>query len=457
MGRERDSGESFENALPKRPTKQGVDIDHLPPHSEDSERGLLGCVLLESKHLGLIIERVKSDPEVFYDLRNQHIYRAMLQMSDSGNPVDIITLQEQLKENQVLEQIGGIPYLLTLQDVVSVASNWSYYADTIIEMHSRRRLIKSCIEIINKAQASAKIESVISDVEKVLAAQSERNLINVLDGGGAANKMVTDLEKRMELNGRLSGLDTGFIDLNSMTEGLQLGEQFVIGARPSQGKTAIGLSMFKHNAFGGIPSLFISCEMSVESIMRRLLSMHMSVPLRIIRRGGYTEELLAKFASFHAACRKHPMQIVDAVSGINIRDLCSKVKRHVAQFGTKFVVVDYLQKIRPSERHEKKTYEVGDISGRLKALAVECNVAMLTLAQLNRENTKEKGRAPRLSDLADSGQIERDADTVGLLYKQPDHTKLIIAKQRDGETGLINLAFDGDFVRFGNYRDLRED
>jgi replicative DNA helicase len=142
------------------------------------------------------------------------------------------------------------------------------------------------------------------------------------------------------------------------------------------------------------------------------------------------------------------MFIVDGIDGMGIRQLCTRVRRHVLKYGIKLVVIDYLQKVRPSERHEKRTYEIGEISSRLKALAVETNVAMLTMAQLNRENTKDKGRPPRLSDLADSGQIERDADLVGLIHRSGSDAKLLIAKQRDGETGIINLNFEGTYCRF---------
>lgn len=437
---------------PKRQTVKAIPKeDKLPPHSIEMEQGVLGCILQEpDKCLGPVIESLKSGVTVFYDLRHQHIYGEILAMSDAKVPVEIITLQQRLKERSLLDEIGGIPYLSSLQDAVPSAANLSYYLDVVADMATRRRLIQSCSEVIEKAFAQAKVNELVSDVERVLAVQNERRLVTVLDGKSAALKMIEDLERRMELNGQLSGLDSGIYDLNSKTEGLQLGEQFVVGARPSQGKTALGLAIYKHCAFNGIPSLFVSMEMSIESLMRRMLSMHSDVTLRVIRRGSYAESDFGKFAAFQALCNKHPMHFIDGVGGLGIRELCSSVRRLCVQFGIKLVVVDYLQKINPSSKQEKRTYEVGDISGRLKALAVDCKVAMVTLAQLNRENTKDKGRQPRLSDLADSGQIERDADVVGLLHKKPEMVDLLIAKQRDGETGTIHLNFDGPHVRFQN-------
>lgn len=444
--------------LRKRPRKvQKVEEDRLPPHSVEMESGVIGCVLQNPNCLGDVIELLKSDVTVFYDLRHQRIYAELLKMSDDSTPVDIITLQQKLKERGVLEEIGGIPFLSSIQDSVHSAANISYYADVVIENALRRRLISSCTELVQKAYGSSSVNELVGDVEKALQFQNEHKKVEALDGSAAGERMIGDLDRRLQLEGRLSGLDTGLVDLNAMTEGLQFGEQFILGARPSQGKTALGLSIFKHCAFNGVPSLFVSLEMSVESIMRRLLSMHMSIPLRTIRRGSYNPSDFGKFASFKGICKKHPMHIVDAVSGLGIRDLSSLIRRKVVQHGIKLVVIDYMQKIKPAEKQEKRTYEIGEISGRLKALAVEHNVAMVTLAQLNRDNMKDKGRLPRLSDLADSGQIERDADTVGLLHKGQEKTQLLIAKQRDGETGMIDLFFDGEFVRFENMKWSPED
>lgn len=434
----------------RKPSKKPEE-DRLPPHSIEMEQGVLGCVLQNAKCLGEAIERLKSGVEVFYDLRHQLIYAELIRMSDANIPIEIISLQQRLKERGELEQVGGIAYLSGIQDAVPSSSNLSYYVEVVLEKSLRRRLIASCVGVVQKAYESNDVHALIGDVERALSFQNEHSVINTFDGSMAGEVMVNDLEKRMQLEGKLSGLDTGLIDLNALTEGVQFGEQFVIGARPSQGKTALGLSIFKHCAFNGVPCLFVSLEMSVESLMRRLMSMHMKVPLKVIKKGNYDPKTFGKIASFKALCKKHPMHIIDGVSGIGIRELCSMVKRKVVEHGIRLVVVDYLQKIRPAERHEKRTYEVGDISGRLKALAVETKVAMITLAQLNRENTKDKGRIPRLSDLADSGQIERDADTVGLLHKKDKYeVTLHVAKQRDGECGLVPLYFNCEYVQFEN-------
>lgn len=226
--------------------------DKLPPHSIEMEQGVLGCILQEpDKCIGPVVENLKSGVEVFYDARHQCIYAEIIAMSDTKVPVEIITLQQRLKEKGILEQIGGIPYLSSLQDSVPSAANLSYYLDVVAEMATRRRIIQSCIDVVQKAFSQTHVNELVSDVEKVLTIQNERKLVTVLDGKAAGLAMVNDLERRMALDGKLSGLDSGIYDLNSKTEGLQLGEQFVVGARPSQGKTALGLAIFKHCAFCG--------------------------------------------------------------------------------------------------------------------------------------------------------------------------------------------------------------
>jgi len=434
--------------------------DRLPPHAAEAEQGIIGCILLSpNKSLEQCIDKMPHGPEVFYDLRHRTLYSELMGMYEAMEPIDLITLQQRLKDKQCLEEIGGIPHLNAIQDSVPSAANLSYYIEIVIEKHTLRKLIKTCTDVIGRVyQHSGELDSLLDSVERDLGRISDgkKEIVTALDGKGSSERMINDLERRFNLQGKLPGLDTGFTDLNWMTDGLQFGEQTIIGARPSQGKTALGINIFCHTAITNkIPALFISLEMSVEAVMRRMLSYVMHIPAREIRKGTYTEEQFSKFTQFQVLCGKSPMHIIDGVDGMSIREITAKVRRYVLQKGIKLCVVDYLQKIRPSQRHEKRTYEVGEVSTQLKAIAHENNIAMLTMAQLNRENVKQAGkqqsRPPRLSDLADSGQIERDADLVGLIHRADSEASLIIAKQRDGETGAIRLYFDGTYCAFRNY------
>jgi len=396
--------------------------------------------------------------EAFYDLRNQTIYNAVMTMTDVLEPIDIITLQQRLKDGGLLDQIGGIAYLNTLQDAVPSAANLSYYLDIVAEKYTMRRLVQTCTDLVGRVyEHEGDVDVLLDEAERDIFSIQKSKFMPTLDGKAVGKRMLQDLERRFNLNGALSGLSTGIPALDAMTEGLQPGEQFIIGARPSQGKTALGLNFFAHSVFNGIPAMFISLEMSVEAIMRRLCAMRLKIGMKTMRRGSYSEQDFGSFASMSTQLSKLPIRIVDGVDGMNIREVCSRINKEVIRSGIKLVVVDYLQKIRSCERQEKKTYEVAEVSGRLKAVAHDNNIAIVTLAQLNRENVKggdkNGSRAPRLSDLADSGQIERDADTVALIHRKDNETNLIIAKQRDGELGLIKLYFEG---RYGLFHQLDE-
>lgn len=432
--------------------------DRLPPHSDEMERGVLGSILIDPSCFNKCLERLKTGAEVFYDLKHQEVYKTIVSLYDELSPIETLTVLEKLKERKISQQIGGIEFLNSLQDSTVSSANLDYYLDAVLEKWTLRRVVQICTQVSQRAyEQDGQIDEILSVVERDILSLNKSETTPTLDGKMAAKAMMEDLQKRHELNGKLSGLSSGLIDLDRMTEGLQFGEQFIIGARPSQGKTALGLGIFRHNALvKGIPSLFVSLEMSVEAVMRRLLSAHREIPLKKLRQGGFQDTQITTMGSFQDQCLKSPMHIIDGVDGLNIRQVCSRIRRHVLKHGIKLVVIDYLQKIRPSTKQEKKTYEVGEVSERLKALAVETGVAMVTLAQLSRESVKTNSpkqteRAPRLSDLADSGQIERDADCVGLIYRKDGKSTLIIAKQRDGEIGIIPLYFNGVYCRFDSF------
>jgi replicative DNA helicase len=267
--------------------------------------------------------------------------------------------------------------------------------------------------------------------------------------------LIDDLEWRSNLNGARSGLSTGFVELDNMLDGLQLGEMVVIGARPSIGKTAIGINIIHRVAVvEKIPSLFISLEMSSKALMRRVLSSSHDISMSSIRRGRFTEGEFKSVAKHNNTHLERQMFIIEAISGLDINRLCASARGLVRRHGIKLIVVDYLQKVKPSRSLEKRTYEVAEVSGALKALAVATNTAVVALAQLNRESEKSKSGIPHMSDLGDSGQIERDADVVALLHRDKNDptgkTTLIVAKQRDGETGMVDLKFNGPFARFEN-------
>ncbi len=458
------SSETFEQSTPAPPKKKKpakVEEDRLPPHSEAMERATLGCIFMSpTECLDICAHELSVGPDAFYDHRHKVVYSLMLEMRERKEAIDLVTVTEHLKDRNILAGVGGVEYLTEITNASHSAANLTYYTDVLRDKHVLRKILAACVHVTEKVfDESNGIESALQAFDSsVVMVQSDRRVKSSLNGLEVGDRMMTDLERRFGLGGKLSGLDTGLIDFNSMTEGLQAGEQTVIGARPSMGKTALGVGIFRHIAMQlKIPSLFISLEMSVEALMRRLLSAEMEIPLRDVRRGTYNDHQMKQFVIFRDRCMKSPMHIIDGVSGIGCREICASIRRMQMQFGIKLVVLDYLQKIKPDIKHEKRTYEIGDVSGKLKAVAVETNVALVTMAQLNRENVQQKGRPPRLSDLADSGQIERDADLVGLIHRTNEKNMLIIAKQRDGETGLVNLYFDKTHCRFLNISNVNQE
>lgn len=387
-------------------------------------------------------------PAAFYDLRHKNVWEAILELSRGNQVIDEITVFDYLTRRNI--QFGGMEYLQTIMASSPSASNLNYYLTGVVEFHRRRYVIAAAVRMEALARDVTKPDF-LSAVEVIQAKMTQTK--DVLGPGEAADRMISDLERRHALQGRLSGLESGFKALDAKLDGFQFGEQTIIAARPSKGKTALGLSVLEHCVFDlHQPALFVSLEMSAEALMRRLCAMRTGVGMNTIRRGSYDEGTFHKFSRFNAEARKSGLYLLDGVKGFSITDLEWQVRRMVRKHGIKLVVVDYLQKIRPLNKQEKKTYEIGETSGCLKALAEDAKVALVTLAQLNREGEKDKGRPPRLSDLADSGQIERDADTVILIDRNQDDvdTRLIIAKQRDGETGVVHLNFNGALTRFEN-------
>jgi replicative DNA helicase len=275
------------------------------------------------------------------------------------------------------------------------------------------------------------------------------------DSKTVVREFIADAEARFARKGQLSGITSGLSKFDRMTDGIQRGEMTIVAARPSIGKTAIGMCIVDAACIrGDVPTLVVTAEMYRSALMRRLIAVHARVPMQSLRTGDLSERDFKAMTDGGGRIGKAPLHFFDAVVDPSVDRVVAEIRRAVRKYGIQLVLVDYLQKLQASASHEKRTYEVAEVSGKLRACAVSTGVAMVVLAQLNRESEKEKGRAPRLSDLADSGQIERDADTVALLSRDRNvkhgDAMLLVAKQRDGETGGVPLLFEGEFCRFSD-------
>jgi len=447
----------------------GPVVDRLPPHSPEAEQGVLGCVLLSpNESLGECITKFKEGAEVFYDLRHQTIYTALTEMYDQREAIDLITLQQRLKDKQLLEQVGGIAYLSSLPDAVPSAANLSYYLEIVQEKFLLRKMIHTCTSVVGRVydfegEVDALMDEVERDILRISESRVQSNTSSIKD---LVKKAINTIEDFHQRQGLLTGVGTGFTDLDKMTSGLHPGEMIVIAARPSMGKTSLAMNIAEHVAIEQrLPDGVFSLEMTAESLVLRMLCSRSRVNLRNVREGFLAERDFPKLTGSAGKLATAPLFIDDS-SGMSILQLRAKARRMAQQHGVKLFVVDYLQLLHSTARRaENRQQEIADISNGIKSLAKELGVPVIVLSQLNREIEREKGRPPRLSDLRESGAIEQDADVVGLLYKpksgdDEDGTEsagsdqdavpvnLLIAKQRNGPTGDVNLTFLKAFTRF---------
>jgi replicative DNA helicase len=444
-------------------------IDRLPPYAPEIEQGVLGCCLISPNDcIGECIEKLKDDGKAaFYDLRHQTIYETLTEMFNARVPIDLISVQQRLKDRQLLEQIGGIAYLSQLQDVVPSAANLSYYLDHLSEKSLLRRLITTCTDVVGRVyDYEGEVDALLDEVERdVLRISESRVQGGVVTTKELVGKAIGTIENYFSRKGVLNGLATGFADLDRMTDGLHGSEMIVIAARPSMGKTSLAMNIAEHVVLEQkLPVAVFSLEMSAEALVLRMMCSLARVNLRSIREGFMSESDFPKLTSAAGRLAGAPLFIDDSAA-LSILQLRARARRLAQQHGIKLFVIDYLQLLHSTARRaqENRQQEISDISSGIKALAKELKVPVLVLSQLNRELERDKSRKPRLSDLRESGAIEQDADVVGLLYKpnagddedgaaveEPDGLpiNLLIAKQRNGPTGDVNLTFLKPYTRF---------
>lgn len=452
----------WESASPEKPNTEA-----LPPHSEEAERGVLGCVMLAPPEvLAECVVRFKPGAEVFFDLRHRAIYSAALDMFNEQRPIDILTLTQELRDLMQLDNCGGVAYLAELANCTPSAANLSYYIDILLAKYSLRKLIQTCHSTITKAlegteDASALVSKAEQAIDDVVAVT--QNVSTLHRAGDLLPATEQAIAKFHETQGQLEGLPTGLADLDKIINGLRRTEMIVIAARPSCGKTSLAMNIAEHVSVDlGIPVGFFSLEMSAEALMFRLVCGRARVNQGRVRAGQCEQSDFAKLAAANTEILPAPFYI-DEEGGLSVLQLKSKARRLKTMHGVQLLVVDYLQLMHGGGRHSSRQEEVGYISKHVKSLAKELDVPIIVLAQLNREMEKGGHRKPRMSDLRESGSIEQDADVVAMLYpaKAPpeddDDTptfllavNALVAKNRNGTTGEAKLAFIKPYTRFQN-------
>lgn len=428
----------------------------LPPHSIEAEQAILGCLLLDPTQID------QTHRGWFYDLRHQRLFDVLAGMSDAGQTIDISTVMIELQRLECMEAVGGLAFVLTLPDQTPSSANWSYYAETLRDMDTRRGIIAAAAEAMSAAyDTGTAIGSLIDQYEAGALGVRQHEQAEDAPMKDLVRSVLDDMESAHANQGKITGLLTGFPDMDRMLCGMEGGQVIVIAARPSAGKTALALNICENVAVHQeTPVGVFSLEMTAKSLSSRLMCSGARVSRRAAKLGRLTERDFANLAKTSLRLHKAPIQICDR-SGMTIGQLRAKARRW-AKAGVKIIIIDYLQLLNGDGRHESRRVEVGKISQGLKTLAKEANVPVIVLSQLNRASENEE-REPRVSDLRESGDIEQDADTVMLLHRpnpemsnnEGEPIKVIVGKNRDGIRGAFNLMFLKQFTRFESMaRDL---
>lgn len=443
-----------------QPSDQGGP-DRLPPHSRDAERSVLGSMLRDNQVIGDVLQIVQHD-HTFYADAHQKIFRAVKHIYDLGKPIDLVILADHLKEQKQIEDVGGYPYLAELWDSAPTAANAEYYARIIRDKAIVRHLIHSGNEILRDAYDQA------MPAEELLGA-AERKILDIAQMGITGQTYTLDQavkeaydridKRRQEDEMSVSGLPTGYVDLDEKTAGLQNSELVILAARPSCGKTALALNFARHVAVEDAkPIFFVSLEQSRIELAERLLCCQARVDSHKLRKGHLGADDMDKLIQAGGVLRSAPI-FIDDTPGQGLLRIAANARRLKLREGIRLVIIDYLQLIEPDNRRDSRQEQVAHISRRLKFLARELLVPVLALAQLNRGLEERTDHKPRLADLRESGSLEQDADTVMLLhrpelYEPGQHEGILevhIAKQRNGPTGEVTLTFLKQFMRFENF------
>ncbi len=438
-------------------------IKRVLPHSVEAEQAVIGAMLMDADAITTASEIIYKDD--FYQSAYGIIFEAITELYNEGKAVDLVTLQTRLKEKDVPAEIASLEFVRDLVTAVPTSANVKYYAEIVAEKALMRRMIKLNEDIENMCYLGKEpVEAILETTEKkVFELVQKRNTGDFVPIRDVVLNALDKIEKASKTSGNVTGLPTGFLDLDYKTAGFQPSDLILVAARPSMGKTAFVLNIAQHMAFKANKAVAIfSLEMSKEQLVNRLFSLESQVDAQALRTGNLKDSDWEKLIEGAGVIGKSKL-IIDDTPSISISELRSKCRKYKLEHGLDIIIIDYLQLMtgKVGSRTESRQQEVSDISRALKGLARELNVPVVALSQLSRAVESRPDKRPMLSDLRESGAIEQDADVVMFIYRDdyynPDTqlknvAEIIIAKQRNGSIGPIKLAWLPQYTKFANYQ-----
>ncbi len=436
-------------------------LKRILPHSIEAEQSVIGAMIMDREAIVVAAEIITG--EDFYSKQYGILFEAMVELNDEGKPVDLVTLQDRLREKDVPPEVSSLEYIRDLITAVPTSANIKYYANIVAEKATLRRLIRLNEEIANTCYIGKEsLEDILEDTEKrVFNLVQRRNSDEFVPIRQIVMNAMEQIEKASKNKGNVTGIATGFIDLDYRTAGMQPSDLVLIAARPSMGKTAFVLNIAQHVAFKLNQTVAVfSLEMSKEQLVNRLFSLESKVDAQKLRTGNLSDGDWEQLIETAGVIGKSSL-IIDDTPGISISELRSKCRKYKLEHDLKMIVIDYLQLMSGSGsgRSDSRQQEISDISRSLKALARELRVPVLALSQLSRAVEQRPDHRPMLSDLRESGAIEQDADVVMFIYRDDYYNRdtdrkgiaeIIIAKQRNGPIGTIELVWLPEYTKFAN-------
>lgn len=433
----------------------GLMLERTPPQNIEAEVGVLGSMLLDNDAVNLAVQMLRKDS--FYKTPHQELFQTIVDLYDRDRAVDLVILKEELKKRSLLEKVGGIEYLMELEESVPTAANIEYYARIVQEKAVKRSLIDAAVRIQKDSYEETydsdalldKAESLVFEIGQKKASAPSAKLCDLL------KTTFDQIEKYHDKKNKLTGLSTGYADLDDITCGLQPSELIVVAGRPSMGKTSLALNILQHaGIIENKPAVLFSLEMSANQVAQNMLCSHAKVNAHSMRRGFLKDHEWSQLSLAMGALSEGAI-FIDDTPGLSILELKAKARRLKSHHDIQLIVIDYMQ-LMEAPKAESRQQEISVISRGLKSLARELGIPIIAVSQLNRSVESREGNKPRMSDLRESGSIEQDADVIMLLYreeyydpqKNPGVAEVIIAKQRNGPVGNVSLTFLKEFMRF---------